>query len=84
MTATAIATITATAMPTTNATATATATHPLEEASRKMKIMWVGIIESIRFKFLLRKRQKSKRSFLAQSTERETQNGGTKRHKKWQ
>jgi hypothetical protein len=37
-------------------TATATATHPMEEALRKMKIMRVGIIKSIRFKFLTRKR----------------------------
>jgi hypothetical protein len=63
-------------------TATATATHPMEEALRKMKIMRVGIIESIRFKILSRKRLLSKRSFLAQSMERETHHGGTKRHKK--
>ncbi len=32
--------------------------------------------------FLSRKRLLSKRSYLTQSTERETLNGGTKRHKK--
>jgi hypothetical protein len=37
-------------------TATATATHPMKEALRKMKIMRVGIIKSIQFKFLSRKR----------------------------
>jgi hypothetical protein len=45
-------------------TATATTTHPMEEALRKMKIMRVGIIESIRFKFLSRKRLLSEQSFL--------------------
>jgi hypothetical protein len=67
---------------TTLAAATATATHPMEEALRKKKIMRVGINESIQFKFLSRKRLLSKQSFLAESTERETQNGGTKRDKK--
>jgi hypothetical protein len=63
-------------------TATVTATHPMEEASCKRKIMRVGIIESIRFNFLLRKRLLSNQSFLAQSMERETQHGGTKQHTK--
>ncbi len=48
----------------------------------KMKIMRVGINKSIRFNFLLRKRLLSKQSFLAQNTERETQNGGRKQDKK--
>jgi hypothetical protein len=47
-----------------------------------MKIMRVGINESIRFKFLSRKRLLSKQIFLVQNTERETQNGGTKQDKK--
>jgi hypothetical protein len=47
-----------------------------------MKIMRVQINESIRFKFLSRKRLLSKRSFFAQNTERETQNGGRKQDKK--
>jgi hypothetical protein len=47
-----------------------------------MKIMRVGINKSIRFNFLLRKRLLSKQSFLAQNTERETQNGGRKQDKK--
>jgi hypothetical protein len=67
---------------TTLAAATTTATHPMEEALRKIKIMRVGINKSIRLKFLSRKRLLSKQSFLAQSTERETQNGGTKQDKK--
>jgi hypothetical protein len=41
-------------------TATTTATHPMEEALHKMKILRVGIIESIRFEFLSRKRLLSK------------------------
>jgi hypothetical protein len=54
----------------------------MEEALRKMKITRVGINESIQFIFLSRKRHLSKRILLAQSTKRETQNGGTKRDKK--
>jgi hypothetical protein len=54
----------------------------MEEASCKMKIMRVRINKSIGFNFLSRKRLLSKRSFLAQSMERETQNGGTKQDKK--
>jgi hypothetical protein len=56
--------------------------RPMEEALRKMKILRVGINKSIWFKFLSRKRFLSKKSFLVQSTERETQNGGTKQDKK--
>jgi hypothetical protein len=47
-----------------------------------MKIMRVGINESIRFKFLSRKRLLSKQNFLAQNTERGTQNGGRKQDTK--
>jgi hypothetical protein len=47
-----------------------------------MKIMRVGINKSIQFNFLSRKRLLSKRSFLVQNTERETQNGGRKQDKK--
>jgi hypothetical protein len=47
-----------------------------------MKIMRVGINELIQFKFLSSKRLLSKQSFLAQNTERETQNGGRKQDKK--
>jgi hypothetical protein len=47
-----------------------------------MKIMRVGINESIRFNFLSRKRLLSKQSFLSQNMERETQNGGRKQDEK--